>query len=313
MEKCCGSFWLRQINCGSGQVSFEKNLIKRWGFGIIKETNEEVKRLIYTVTLNPERDRTVVISDFAAGKVNRIQSFRDDPGGKGINVSKVIKSLGGKSVAMGILGGSTGEYIKTCLDDMGIENDFVFVDAETRTNIKVFDNVNHVTTDINEAGSPVDDKTLEKVLSRILEKAQKGDIVVFAGKIPAGAPSDLLFGWIKTLKENGILSVLDADSKTLKEGVKAAPMLIKPNETELGELLNEKLDSIEKIHAGARIVMEKNGMVFEGIERDAIYVKGAYQDVGKCAILRSEYFASHENHPYFWKEVSVRSPFSFFS
>lgn len=66
-------------------------------------------------------------------------------------------------------------------------------------------------------------------------------------------------------------------------------------------------------NVASRRVMEKNGMVFEGIECDAIYVKGVYQDVGKCAILRREYFDSHENHPYFWKEASVRSPFSFFS
>lgn len=225
--------------------------------------------MIYTVTLNPARDRTVVIPQFAAGKVNRIKSSRDDPGGKGINVSKVIKSLGGHSVAMGILGGSTGEYIKTCLDGMGIENDFVFVKAETRTNIKVFDDVNLVTTDINESGAPVQPETLDKVLSRILEKAKKGDVVVFAGKIPAGAEADLLYKWIRKLKENGVLSVLDADSKTLKEGVKAAPMLIKPNETELGELLDETLDSLEKIYDGAKRVMKENGISFVAVSMGA--------------------------------------------
>jgi len=66
-------------------------------------------------------------------------------------------------------------------------------------------------------------------------------------------------------------------------------------------------------NAASRRVMEKKGMVFEGVERDAIYVKGAYQDVGKCAILRSEYLASHENRPFFWKETAPRSPFAFFS
>lgn len=225
--------------------------------------------MIYTVTLNPARDRTVVIPDFAAGKVNRIKHFRDDPGGKGINVSKVIKSLGGKSVAMGILGGNTGEYIRNCLDEMGIENDFVFVDAETRTNIKVFDDVNLITTDINEAGAPVSEETLDRVLSGILSKAEKGDIVVFAGKIPTGAPSDLLLKWMKTLKENGVLSVLDADSKTLKEGVKASPMLIKPNETELGELIGEKLDSLDKIVSGAKKVMAENGISFVAVSMGA--------------------------------------------
>ena len=225
--------------------------------------------MIYTVTLNPARDRTVVIPDFAAGKVNRIKSFRDDPGGKGINVSKVVKSLGGSTVAMGILGGSTGEYIKKSLDFMGIDNDFVYVDHDTRTNIKVFDDVNHVTTDINEAGAPVSEKTLGDVLGRILEKAKKGDIVVFAGKIPTGAPSDLLYSWISALKENGVLTVLDADSKTLKEGVKAAPFMIKPNEIELGELLDEKLDSLEKIYAGAKRVIQENGVSFVAVSMGA--------------------------------------------
>lgn len=66
-------------------------------------------------------------------------------------------------------------------------------------------------------------------------------------------------------------------------------------------------------NTASRRVMEKKGMVFEGVERDAIYVKGAYQDVGKCAILRSDYLASHENRPFFWKETAPRSPFAFFS
>ena len=241
--------------------------------------------MIYTVTLNPARDRTVVISDFAAGKVNRIKSFRDDPGGKGINVSKVIKSHGGRSVAMGILGGSTGEYIRNCLDEMGIENDFVFVEAETRTNIKVFDDKNLVTTDINEAGSPVSEETLGKVLEKILENARKGDMVVFAGKIPAGAPSDLLQKWIGTLKQNGVSAVLDADSRTLKEGVKAAPMLIKPNEIELGELLGETLDSADKIVKGAKRVMAENGIAFVAVSMGAdgaVFVteKAAYRAMG---------------------------------
>lgn len=237
--------------------------------GIIKVFEKGVIRLIYTVTLNPARDRTVVISDFAAGKVNRVKHFRDDPGGKGINVSKVVKSLGGHTVAMGILGGNTGEYIKNSLDDMGIDNDFVYVDHETRTNIKVFDDVNLVTTDINEAGEPVSEKTLEEVLGRILAKAKKGDIVVFAGKIPAGAPEDLLYKWISALKEAGVLTILDADSRTLKEGVKAAPFMIKPNEIELGELLDEKLDSLEKIYAGAKRVMEENGVSFVAVSMGA--------------------------------------------
>ena len=231
--------------------------------------------MIYTITLNPARDRTVVIPSFAAGKVNRIREFRDDPGGKGINVSKVIKSLGGRSIAMGILGGATGKYILKCLADMEIEHDFVFTRSETRTNIKVYDDVNCVTTDINEAGAPVSKATLSKVLKKILEKAEKGDFVVFAGKIPTGARSELLSEWIGILNKKGIRSVLDADSKTLLEGVKSAPFLIKPNEIELGELVGRKLGSDEEILDAARSVIDHSGVGIAAVsmgENGAMFV-----------------------------------------
>ena len=95
--------------------------------------------MIITVTLNPAVDKTVTLPMFTIGKVNRVTGMRMDPGGKGINVSKVIHGLGGRSVAMGILGGATGEYIKNCLDDMGIEHDFLYMPEPTRTNMKIVD------------------------------------------------------------------------------------------------------------------------------------------------------------------------------
>ena len=116
--------------------------------------------MIVTVTLTPALDKTVTLPGFAIGKVNRIASLRLDAGGKGINVSKVLKSLGGESVATGILGGSTGKFIQDSLNEMGIESDFVFVPQETRTNLKVIDPENHTNTDINEPGAPVSQAAL---------------------------------------------------------------------------------------------------------------------------------------------------------
>ena len=92
--------------------------------------------MIYTVTLNPALDKTVEIPEFALDRVNRIVSVRTDPGGKGINVSKVIQKLGSRSIAVGILGGTTGKAISTALDTMGIESDFSFAEGETRINLK---------------------------------------------------------------------------------------------------------------------------------------------------------------------------------
>ena len=95
--------------------------------------------MIYTVTLNPALDKTVEIPMFAIDKVNRVSALRTDPGGKGINVSKVIAALGGESVAMGILGGNTGRMIREKLIEMGLSCDFVTVPGETRTNLKIVD------------------------------------------------------------------------------------------------------------------------------------------------------------------------------
>ncbi|MBR1607483.1 MAG: 1-phosphofructokinase, partial [Clostridia bacterium] len=143
--------------------------------------------MIITVTLTPALDKTVVLPSFRVDQVNRIESLRLDPGGKGINVSKVLDALGTRSLATGILGGGTGRYIEKSLKDMGIACDFVWVEQETRTNLKVVDPVEHTNTDINEPGAPVSPQTLEAVFEKVKAAAGPGDIVVLAGKAPAGA------------------------------------------------------------------------------------------------------------------------------
>ena len=111
--------------------------------------------MIYTVTLNPSLDYAVMVEEFALYKTNRTATEQMTPGGKGINVSKTVHALGGETLAMGIVGGATGGYIKTALDRAGVPNDFVIAEHPTRTNLKILDPVLGTTTDINEAGFPV--------------------------------------------------------------------------------------------------------------------------------------------------------------
>ncbi len=211
--------------------------------------------MIYTVTLNPALDKTVEIRDFAVDSVNRITAMRTDPGGKGINVSKVIQKLEGKSIAAGILGGSTGEWILAALKEMRLETCFTFAEGETRTNLKVVDPAGHTNTDINEPGLTVTEEVLENLLRGLLERVNEGDIVVLSGSLPKGAPKDTYGTWVKAFRKAGTKVILDADGELLAEGLKASPYLVKPNNHELSRLVGRTLETREELEEAARKLM----------------------------------------------------------
>ena len=216
--------------------------------------------MIYTVTLNPALDKTVEIPSLTVDAVNRITSMRTDPGGKGINVSKVIQKLGGASVAAGILGGDTGRAILSALTEMGLTTLFHFVEGETRTNMKIIDPDNHTNTDINEPGVTVSEEILEKLLEELLAKVTKEDIVVISGSMPKGSPKDTYYTWTKAFREKGAKVILDADGDLLKAGLKASPYLIKPNNHELGALTGRPLETPEELAETAAELMKEYGI-----------------------------------------------------
>ena len=216
--------------------------------------------MIYTVTLNPALDKTVEIPSLTVDAVNRITSMRTDPGGKGINVSKVIQKLGGASVAAGILGGDTGRAILSALTEMGLTTLFHFVEGETRTNMKIIDPDNHTNTDINEPGVTVSEEILEKLLEELLVKVTKEDIVVISGSMPKGSPKDTYYTWTKAFREKGAKVILDADGDLLKAGLKASPYLIKPNNHELGAWTGRALETPEEIAETAAELMKEYGI-----------------------------------------------------
>ena len=247
--------------------------------------------MIYTVTLNPALDKTVEIPSLTVDSVNRITAMRTDPGGKGINVSKVIDKLGGKSVATGILGGDTGNAILSALKAMGLDTSFRFMEGETRTNLKVVDPVNHTNTDINEPGVTVSGEILDGYLKELLLKVNAGDIVVISGSLPTGSPKDTYQTWVKAFKESGAKVILDADGALLAGGIESSPYLIKPNNHELSGLLGRKLDTTDKLEEAARELMAKYGiskivvsMGGDGAlyvtEKESVYAEGLKVPVG---------------------------------
>lgn len=224
--------------------------------------------MIYTVTLNPALDKTVEIPGFTLGNVNRITALRTDPGGKGINVSKVIDKLGGTSVALGILGGNTGRAIAEGLHRMGLHCSFLTAEGETRTNLKVIDPVNHTNTDINEPGFAVTQLQLDSLLEQLIGKLKPDDIVVLSGSLPKGAAVDTYGTWITRCKASGAKVFLDADGAPLAEGLKASPYLVKPNNDELSRLMGRALTTPAELVEAARVMLET------GIEKVVVSMGG---------------------------------------
>lgn len=210
--------------------------------------------MIYTVTLNPAIDKTVVIEDLRTGGVNRVVSVRSDAGGKGINVSKCLKNLGEASVAAAILAGQTGKQLSAMLEAMQIPMLRIQTEGENRTNLKIIDPVKRENTDINEPGPVIDAKTLESLKEKLGKSVGKGDIVVLSGSLPAGVDKGLYGQWIRYFRSHDASVFLDADGEPLQRALDALPYMIKPNNEELAAMLGkERLSMEELIAEGKRL------------------------------------------------------------
>lgn len=188
--------------------------------------------MIVTVTMNPAIDKTVDVQNFEPGGLNRILQVVSDAGGKGINVSKTICELGGKSTAAGFVGGSAGNRIISVLKEWGIEEDFVEVRGETRTNTKVVDPRLGV-TELNEPGPNVTDDEMGKLLKKLEGYAGPDTLFVLAGSVPAGVDKGIYRKITELVHKKGARVLLDADGELFAECLAAAPDMIKPNRDEL--------------------------------------------------------------------------------
>lgn len=190
--------------------------------------------MIVTVTMNPAIDKTVEIESLIRGGLNRIKRVEYDAGGKGINVSKTIRELGGESVATGFLGGNNGRTIASVLKEKRISEDFVWVDGETRTNTKVFE-ANGELTELNEPGPQITEDKLDELLEKLEGYAGENTLFVLSGSIPAGVTKDIYERIIRLVHEKGSAVLLDADGELFRRALVAGPDIIKPNRVELEE------------------------------------------------------------------------------
>ena len=200
--------------------------------------------MIYTVTLHPAMDKLVFVDGFIPGGLNRTDKVVFRAGGKGINVSREVRRLGGRTTAMGFISGTTGKKIARMLLEKGVPCDFIEVPGETRTNCKIIDRTSGQCTEINESSPPLQPDDLGQMEKKIRDNVKKGDVVVFSGSAPRNTPSDVYCKWIRLASELGAMTVLDADGELLSEGIKGQPTVVKPNRKELGVLLGRNVDIV---------------------------------------------------------------------
>ena len=203
--------------------------------------------MIFTLTLNPAIDKTVEIPDFRPGAVNRITSVRRDVGGKGINVSKCLKQLDCDSTAVAFLGGGTGAWAAEQLQQAGIPVLAVEIPEETRTNLKVIDPVRSENTDINEPGPVITAEQLAALLHRLDAEIKAGDLLILSGSIPGGVSPGIYGELTARFKARGVTVYLDADGESFRQGIAAAPALVKPNLEELHRLTGRELKNHAEI------------------------------------------------------------------
>ncbi len=199
--------------------------------------------MIYTLTLNPSIDYVINVDNLTLGKVNRTLGDVKFPGGKGINVSRVLSSQDVNNVAFGFIGGFTGEFVEKSLKDLNIHTDFIKVSGDTRINVKVKSNIE---TEINGAGPKISDEELNNLFNK-LSKLESGDILVLAGNIQSTLPSTLYSKIQNMVNKNGVKVVVDTSGKALLEAIKNKPFLIKPNNHEIEEIFNVKINNTDEL------------------------------------------------------------------
>lgn len=209
--------------------------------------------MIYTVTFNPSLDYVVTVEHFTDGIVNRTKDERIFPGGKGVNVSMVLKNLGHENTALGFLAGFTGCELQRLLEESGVRADFISVDkGMSRINVKLR---SEQETEINGQGPLISKEDIAKLYAK-LDMLNDDDVLVLAGSIPDVMPGSMYMDIMRYLQDKNLKIVVDATKDLLVNVLQHHPFLIKPNNHELGEIFGVTIENKEDVILYAKKMQE---------------------------------------------------------
>lgn len=242
--------------------------------------------MVYTVTFNPAIDYVVHMGEMRLGATNRSEREEMYFGGKGINVSIVLRELGVESKALGFTAGFTGEAIEKGLADMGIETDFVWLEkGNSRINVKI---KSADETELNGQGPDIDDKAVAALFEK-LDDLSDGDTLILAGSIPSTLPADIYERILERLSHKKIRTVVDATKDLLLNVLKYKPFLIKPNNHELGEMFGVEAETDEEIEKYARKLQEMGAVnVLVSMAGDGAMLIDERAVMHRCGVCKGE-------------------------
>lgn len=226
--------------------------------------------MIYTLTLNPALDHIVRIKNLEIGETNRMEKALVKAGGKGINVSKLLKNLGRQSILLGYLGGFTGDELEKTLKKEGFKTDFIHVERGlTRINIKIKSDRE---TEINGPGLEIKKKEACELLKK-LQKIKDGDYLFLSGSIPESLGDDFYKKIMQSLRKKDIKIIVDASGKALERALSEKPYLIKPNLRELEGIFGKKIENKEEISTYAKKLQELGARnIIVSLGKDGAYM-----------------------------------------
>ena len=203
--------------------------------------------MIYTLTLNPAIDREFTVNAVEFDTVLQATESQIDFGGKGFNVSRLLKSMGTPSTAIGFVGGRAGEQMRDGLKLLEITTDFVWISEETRTNISIVTQSPNHYIKVNEKGPLVDESKQRELLGKIESIARSGDWWVLAGSLPPGVPDSFYAQITEILNDRKAITILDTIGESLRLGCRAKPFLVKPNAEEACHLTGLPVENTAQV------------------------------------------------------------------
>ncbi len=210
--------------------------------------------MIYTLTLNPALDRELTVPDLVFDQALRATATRIDYGGKGFNVSRALAAMGTESVALGFVGGRTGERLEAGLTSLGVFTDFTQVAEETRTNVSIVTENQPHYIKVNESGPTIAPVEQEALVARVDDLAHLGNWWVLSGSLPPGVAETVYADLIETIQSAGARAILDTSGAPLRHGCEAGAFVVKPNAWEAAELTGERVETPQEVRAAAQAI-----------------------------------------------------------